>query len=104
MSDIFEEHERSAIRGTLISLAVSNAASAATRAIDLIDPYKREARIWLRGGMSKETIVAVVGAKIGLIEVKEDGDLIYFAPPSARGVIKLVINKETGQTSTGTGE
>ena len=94
MSDILEEHERSEIRGTLISMAVASAASAATRATALVDPYTREARIWLRHGMSKETIVSFVQLKLGLVNVKEEPGLLYFAPEGATSVIKLVIDTE----------
>ena len=101
MSDILEEHERSEIRGTLISLAVSNAASTAAKATEIIDPYTREARIWLQPGMGKDKIIDVVLKKIGLIKVKEEGDLLYFAPQRATTVIKLVIDKHKCAPQTG---
>ena len=94
MSDIFEEHERREIRGTLISLAVTNAASAATKATEMVNPYTREARIWLRPGMNRELIAKTVQLKLGLLQVQEKHGLLYFAPEHATTVIKLVVDEK----------
>lgn len=78
MSDILEEQERGEIRGTLVALSRRYAMETSARSVDVVDPYTREARLWVRPGMSVDQIKQAVGQRLGLEEETEDSKSVTF--------------------------
>jgi len=68
--DVLEENERSSIRGTLLGLASKLQVTSAPGAVNNIDPYMREVRIWVRDDMSSDAVKHVMQQKLGLKPMK----------------------------------
>ena len=79
VSDILEEQERGEIRGTLVALSRRYTMETSARSVDVIDPYTREARLWVRPGMSVDQVKQAVRRRLGLDEETEDAKSVTFA-------------------------
>jgi len=78
VTDVLEEHERNEIRGTLLGVSRMTTVRVAKRSVDLVDPYTREVRLWIREGMKIEEIKQTMLDKLGMAPIVEDDNCVTF--------------------------
>ena len=94
VTDILEEQERGEIRGTLVALSRRYSMETSARSVDVIDPYTREARLWVRPGMSIAEVKKAVLQRLGLDEDTEDSNSVTFSIRFGSQYKFLVVNVE----------
>tara|TARA_B100000900_G_scaffold81073_1_gene65332 strand:+ start:5597 stop:5947 length:351 start_codon:yes stop_codon:yes gene_type:complete len=103
MRDILEESERKSIRNTLVSIvADAFKPSTSTSKVD-VDPYKREASIWIQKGMKWEDAHNFIQRYMGLkCEPSPDSKttMVCATPGSNRYAALLVSLTDTGLVET----
>lgn len=78
VTDVLEEHERNEIRGTLIGVSRVNSLRVAQRSVDIVDPYTREVRLWVKDNMTVTEIKAVMQKRLGMTPITESDKRLCF--------------------------
>ena len=78
VTDVLEEHERNEIRGTLIGVSRANTLRVAQRSVDIVDPYTREVRLWVRDSMTIPEIKLVMQDRLGMAPMTESDKRMCF--------------------------
>ena len=78
VTDVLEEHERNEIRGTLLGVSRINTLRVAQRSVDIVDPYTREVRLWIRDTMTIPEIKVTMRDKLGMMPIVETETSVSF--------------------------
>ena len=78
VTDVLEEHERNEIRGTLIGVSRANSLRVAQRSVDIVDPYTREVRLWVRDSMTIPEIRVAMHKRLGMTPITQSDKRLCF--------------------------
>ena len=78
VTDVLEEHERNEIRGTLLGVSRINTLRVAQRSVDIVDPYTREVRLWIRDTMKIPEIKSTMQERLGMMPMVETETSVSF--------------------------
>lgn len=77
-TDVLEEHERNEIRGTLLGVSRMTTLRVAKRSVDIVDPYTREVRLWVKPSMSIAEIINVMQHRLGMVPIAQTKEAATF--------------------------